>query len=252
VPGGRRPNAGVVAVVVTAVAALAVGVYVLTGSSSPASQPVAAASSSSGISSSLIPDKDEQIARNLTLSTFDFPSQWTSSTHKETAGGRAAGQRLAACAATDTGAVSAPPLVHQRSLDFTNGLFVASSVVDIEATVDTVAHDFAAISDSIFLACMHDLVVDELGGPEVCACLGLQVDAVPVTPPPNAPALTYAFAVRITQRGVILRQINGYLMGEGRTELTIMFVGTEAPFPVGFGYDLLQKTVQRLADNPTN
>jgi hypothetical protein len=64
--------------------------------------------------------------------------------------------------------------------------------------------------------------------------------------------MTYAFRVTVTQHEAVLAELEGYLIGQGRTELTMMFLGRTGPFPVGFAGDLLHKTIQRLNQNPTH
>jgi hypothetical protein len=254
--GARKPaSAALVIGVVVAVIAVGVGAFLVTRSSSGSTTTAATAGTSSA--QGLTPASeaklhDEQIADRLNFHEYDFPDQWKpdSAVKSAAAEGGAAVNRVAACGGLSD--LSRPDDVIVESPIYTSGIFTAYSAVQITKDPATVASDFAQLTASDFLTCFHDVIVDQLGGPEVCACLDLKVTAVEFPAPPNAPEMTYAFGLLITVHGQFVRELDGVLIGDGRTELSLLFTGTTGPFPVDFGRELITTELQRLKDNPTN
>src|SRR4051794_27648774 len=229
---GARPTASPALLigVVLAVIAVGVGAFLVTRSSSSSTKTATSDAAPGRSPAAQRTLDDQQVADQLNFRTRDFPDQWTSDYGTKSASSEAGGavNRAAACGgATDT---SRSTDVVVESPVFTSGIFTAHSSVQITKSAAAVASDFARLESSDFLTCIHDVVVDELGGRDVCECLDLEVTAVEFPAPPNAPELTYAFGLLITVHGRFVRELDGILMGDGRTELSLLFSGTTGPF----------------------
>jgi len=255
VPDAPRPPASVALIVgvVLAVIAVGVGAFLVTRSSDSTTTATTAASGSPRLSAREEARlRDEQTADRLNFHQYDFPDSWKTDpnvNYVAVASG-ATMNRVAACGGLSD--LSRPSDVVVESPTFTSGIFTAYSAVQITDDASTAASDYAQLTAADFLTCIHDVVVDNLGGPQVCACLDLAVTAVAFPPPNDAPANTYGFGLVITVHGQFVREMDGLFIADGRTELSLLFSGTTGPFPVDFGRQLITTELQRLKDNPTN
>ena len=255
--GARKPaSAALVIGVAIAVLAVGLGAFLFTRSSNRTTSAATIGTASSDAPAldvaSLAKAQDEQTADRLIFHARDFPDQWRPDpkfkSATQTGGG--AVNRVAACGGLAD--LSRPTDVIVDSPSYTSGIFSAYSAAQITDDPAKAAADFAQLQSGDFLTCFHDVIVDSLGGPEVCACLGLEVTPVEFPAPPNAPPMTYSFGVIITVHGQFFREIDGLLIADGRTELSLLFAGTTGPFPAAFGNQLITTELQRLKDNPTS
>lgn|GEM_PF-6589386 len=202
-----------------------------------------ASSSSTGATHAL---DEGQIVQALSWTSDDAPAGWSFSP-SDTSAARPDDLSLPACGADPS---HAPPTAHDDAPAMTNGAFLAVQGVALQRTTETVANDFNAASSGAMLDCIRGEIVDRLG-PVLCSCTGITAEAVPLTPPGNAPATTYAFRVAIARYGYVGTQLDAYLIGDGRAEITLLFVAQGSNFPSDVETTLVTTTLQRLHDNPT-